>query len=84
MTAHWHDTPLFEQIRDQRVAALRSTDEDEASHVCEHQGVDYFMRSQRTGQGHFMCHTCCVENVELELLCMVEPPAEGVLDSRDI
>lgn len=75
MSTHWHDTPLFTQIRDTRVASLKSTDDDEGSHVCRHGGLDYFMRGPRTGEGHFMCRACCEENVELELLSLSAPPA---------
>lgn len=73
---HWHDMPGFNLVRDARVALLKATDDDEATHVCRHEGLDYFMRSQRTGEGTFMCRACCQENVELELLILDEPPAE--------
>lgn len=75
MATHWHDTPLFEQIRDARVAFLKSTDEDEATHICKHHGMDYFMREPRSGRTWFLCERCCRKNVELELLVLSDPPS---------
>lgn len=74
MSTHWHDTPEFDRVRDAAVQAHQSKETDEASHVCKHFGLDYFMRS-RSGEGNFMCHACCRENVELDLLALDEPPA---------
>ncbi len=77
---HWHDTPLFEHIRDARVAKLKATDADEAEDICQHfAGLEdvadyYFMRTPSTGRGCFICRACCQNNVELELLVMHEPP----------
>lgn len=79
---HWHDTPLFEQVRDARVARLKATDDEDVEaeficrHINEHTPLDsfYFMRSPLSGKGHFMCRACCASNVELELLTMHEPP----------
>lgn len=75
MATHWHDTPLFEQIRDQRVAASAATDDDEAEMICRHGGLDYFMQAPNSGAGWFLCKRCCVRNVEIELLALKEPPA---------
>jgi len=80
---HWHDTPLFEQIRDARVDRLKATDDDEAEAVCLHitgqTPLDsyYFMRGPISGKGRFMCRTCCTDDVTLELLLMPEAPSEA-------
>lgn len=78
----WHDTPLFDQIRDARVDRLNSTDSDEAESVCRHitgqTPLDsyYFMRGPISGKGRFMCRACCTDDVTLELLLMADPPLD--------
>lgn len=74
--SHWHDTPEFERVREARVDALKSKDDDAASYVCRHVGLEYFMRSPRSGATWFLCRKCCTENVELALLCLDDPPAD--------
>ena len=71
---HWHDTAAFDRVRDERVAALKATDADEASHICEHGGTECFMRESRSGRAWFLCRACCAENVTLELLQLDSPP----------
>jgi len=77
---HWHDTPLFERIRDARVAALKGTDDDEAEEICQHLAKSdrqdfYFMRAPISGRAWFLCRACCEADVELELLVLDDPPS---------
>lgn len=73
---HWHDTPEFDRIRDQRVAALKATDTDEAANVCRHGGLEYLMTDRR-GETWFLCRKCCECNVEIELFRLDALPVEA-------
>ena len=71
---HWHDTPDFDRIANDKIERCRATDMDRASHICSHGGTEYFMHEPRSGQSWFMCRGCCLENVTLELLVLSERP----------
>lgn len=76
---HWHDTPLFEQVRDGLVEQHLAKAPEAASHVCRHLAEDssapfYFMRTPNGREAWFLCRACCRHNVELQLLTLDQPP----------
>lgn len=78
---HWHDTPLFLEVRDKLVGRHLTRGGEKASHVCPHflrirDGEPaFFMKTPSGKETWFLCRECCTANIELELLTLDQPPA---------